>query len=187
MRYQFNKIYRSIFNWIEGISIVLLRHIWRQTVRKKVEKSMVYSCRTWAYSNRLMHAIVARIKLPFFKIFSNFVHFCPNFQISCLFLPFFWKLACMPFLPKIGPDNKWFYWNLSFYEKKNRHGWRLNIWSIAFLNQCELWIFINWYSIFANPAIRSVKSILGRTLKTKFLTQGLQWELQELLFKTSPK
>ena len=34
-------------------------------------------------------AIVARMRLPFFEIFSNFVQFCPNFQILCPFLPFF--------------------------------------------------------------------------------------------------
>ena len=28
-----------------------------------------------------------------FKIFSHFVHFWPNFQIFCLFLPFFWKIT----------------------------------------------------------------------------------------------
>ena len=38
-----------------------------------------------AYSNSLLHAITAHNHLPFFKIFSNFVHICPNFQI---FFPF---------------------------------------------------------------------------------------------------
>ena len=57
-----------------------------------------------AYSSCFMHAIVARIKLPFFKIFSNFVHFRPNFQIVLLFfLPFFWKTAGMPFLSRKSP------------------------------------------------------------------------------------
>ena len=32
------------------------------------------------YSNCFMHAIVACMRLPFFKIFSNCVHFCPNLQ-----------------------------------------------------------------------------------------------------------
>ena len=39
-----------------------------------------------AYSSGLLRAIIACNHLPFFKIFSNFVHFCPNFQI---FSPFF--------------------------------------------------------------------------------------------------
>ena len=39
-----------------------------------------------AYPRCFMHAIVARMRLPFFKIFSNFVHFCPNFQIFFFFL-----------------------------------------------------------------------------------------------------
>ena len=42
-----------------------------------------------AYSSCFIHAIVARMRLPFFKIFSNFVHFCLNFQIFYPFCPFF--------------------------------------------------------------------------------------------------
>ena len=57
-----------------------------------------------AYSSCFMHAIVAQMKLPFFKIFSIFVHFCPNFQIYGPLLPFFWKITCMLFFSKIGPD-----------------------------------------------------------------------------------
>ena len=34
--------------------------------------------------------------LPFFKIFSSFVHFCPNFQIFCRFLTF-----CCPVSKKL--------------------------------------------------------------------------------------
>ena len=33
-----------------------------------------------------IHAIVKHIRVPFFKIISDFVHFCPNFQIL---FPFF--------------------------------------------------------------------------------------------------
>ena len=61
-----------------------------------------------------MHAIVVHMRLPFFKIFSYFVGFCPNFQIFCPFLLFFllcfWKIAHMPLLSRIGPGNigvKW--------------------------------------------------------------------------------
>ena len=65
-----------------------------------------------AYSSSLLRAIIARSHLPFFKILSNFVHFCPNFQIFCRFLPFyyyfyiflhFWKIARMPLLSRIDP------------------------------------------------------------------------------------
>ena len=42
-----------------------------------------------AFSSSLLRAIIARNHLLFFKIFSNFVHFCPNFQIFCPFLTFF--------------------------------------------------------------------------------------------------
>ena len=44
-----------------------------------------------AYSSSLLRAIIACNHLPFFKIFSNFVHFCPNFQIFCPFLALFLK------------------------------------------------------------------------------------------------
>ena len=65
---------------------------------------------TRAYSSSLLRAIIARNHLLFFKIFSTFVHFCPNFQIFCpycpflnIFLPFIWKTARMPVLSRIGP------------------------------------------------------------------------------------
>ena len=72
-------------------------------------KSRDYICR--AFPSSLLCVILASNYLPFFKIFSNFVHFCSNFQIFCPFLtlfppflPFFWKITCMPLLSKIGPD-----------------------------------------------------------------------------------
>ena len=71
-----------------------------------------------------------RQSTDFFKIFSNFTHFCPNFQIFCpplLILtclchccPFFWKIACMPLLSKIGPDHhgiNLFYLSLIFFPR----------------------------------------------------------------------
>ena len=57
------------------------------------------------YSSSLLRAIIVRNPLPLFKIFSNFVHFFPNFQIFCPILIYFW-----PFLKnrthalsRIGP------------------------------------------------------------------------------------
>ena len=38
-----------------------------------------------------------------FHIFSNFVYFCQNFQILCLFLPFFLNMAYMRLFFRIGP------------------------------------------------------------------------------------
>ena len=38
-----------------------------------------------SFSSSFLQAIIARNQLPFFKIFSNFGHFCPNFQIFCPF------------------------------------------------------------------------------------------------------
>ena len=50
-----------------------------------------------AFSSSLLHAITTRNHLPFFKMFSNLIYFCPNFEIFCPFLtffpPFFWKIA----------------------------------------------------------------------------------------------
>ena len=42
-----------------------------------------------AFSSSLLRATVACSHLPFFKILSSLVHFCPNFQIFCPFLTFF--------------------------------------------------------------------------------------------------
>ena len=63
-----------------------------------------------AFFSGLLRGIIARNKLPLFKMFSNFVHFCPNFQIFCpflpfsnIFLPFFFKISRVPWLSRIGP------------------------------------------------------------------------------------
>ena len=69
-------------------------------------KPTIFEPKIRAYSSSLMCVIVACMGLPFFKIFSNFVHFCPNFQIFCPFLPFFSKIASMPLLSRIIPA-KW--------------------------------------------------------------------------------
>ena len=53
-----------------------------------------------AYSRKLLRAIIAHNHLSFFKIFSNFCTFSPLLNI---FLPFFWKIAWMPLLSRIGP------------------------------------------------------------------------------------
>ena len=60
----------------------------------------------WAYFGSLLHLIIACIHLPFFKMFSKFVHFCPNFLIFCPFLTFFdffWKITPIPLLSRISP------------------------------------------------------------------------------------
>ena len=38
-----------------------------------------------AHSSSLLRVIITCDHLPFFKIFLNFVHFCPDFQIFCPF------------------------------------------------------------------------------------------------------
>ena len=53
---------------------------------------------------QLFHAGDSRTyEAALFKNMSNFVNFCPNFQIVRPFLPFFWKVARMPLFSKIGP------------------------------------------------------------------------------------
>lgn len=56
------------------------------------------------YFSCFMHAIIASMRLPFFKILSNFLHFCQNFQTFSPFWPFFWKIARLPLSSRIGPD-----------------------------------------------------------------------------------
>ena len=41
-----------------------------------------------AYSSSLLRAIITCNPLLFFKIFSKFVYFCPNFEIFCPFSTF---------------------------------------------------------------------------------------------------
>ena len=43
------------------------------------------------FFSSLLRAIIERNQLPFFKIFLNCVHFCPNFQIFCPFFALFLK------------------------------------------------------------------------------------------------
>ena len=44
-----------------------------------------------AYSSSLLHAIITHNHLSFLKIFSDFVHLCPNLQMCCPFLALFLK------------------------------------------------------------------------------------------------
>ena len=53
----------------------------------KMITSQIVPSKARAFCSSLLCAIIACSHLPFFKIFSNFVHFCPNFQIFCPFLP----------------------------------------------------------------------------------------------------
>ena len=57
------------------------------------------------YSSSLLHAIIANNHMSFFKIFSNFVHSCPNFVLFVLFwayLYYFWKMVRMLLLSRKG-------------------------------------------------------------------------------------
>ena len=61
------------------------------------------------YSSSLLHVIITGNHLPFFKIFSNFVYFCSNFQIFCpfsMFFALFLKSCIMSFCSRIGSGFK---------------------------------------------------------------------------------
>ena len=72
-----NSFWLFLFSWISWFCFVK-----KQAVRLSDRR---------ACSSCFMHAIIARMRLSFFKIFSNFVHFCPNFQIFCPFFALFLK------------------------------------------------------------------------------------------------
>ena len=67
----------------------------------------IHAC---VYSSSLLRAKIAQNHLPFFKIFLNFAHFYPKFQIFWPFEPFFniflsfiCKIAHVPLLSRIAP------------------------------------------------------------------------------------
>ena len=116
-------IYR---NWIaQHIVLGILKQLFFQISSIDFCTSFVSSIIIFQiYTESLLHVqlsllhtqpFLAVYHLPFFKIFSNFVHFCPNFQICCSFLPlfnivfpFFRKIGRMPLLSRIGPDVAYF-------------------------------------------------------------------------------
>ena len=66
------------------------------TITKDQKRSTLFECShvARAYSSCFMHVIVARMRLAFFKMFSNCVQFCPYFVLFCLFFALFLK-NCM--------------------------------------------------------------------------------------------
>ena len=90
------------------IRIKLFKNWWNAHIFWiKVSNQGISSC--------FIRATVARMKLPFFEIFSNFVHFCLNFLTFCPFLPFFWKIPRMSLLSGIGPANTRLLFTVSSY------------------------------------------------------------------------
>ena len=51
-----------------------------------------------AYYICLLRAIIACNHLSLFKLFSRFVHFCPNFQIALFHYFFYKKITPMPLI-----------------------------------------------------------------------------------------
>ena len=82
---------RSIFRII-STSINLFYYKFQDLHKKQIK----------AYSSSLLHVIIAHSHLLSFKIFSDFVCFCTNFQIFC---PFSEKSLACPLLSRIGPAN----------------------------------------------------------------------------------
>ena len=62
-----------------------------------------------AFSSSLLHTIIARNHLPFFKIFSNLVHFLPKFSnifhFFNIFCPFSGKLYASPYFLEYSLGN----------------------------------------------------------------------------------
>ena len=83
---------------LSNLSQTALPNMWLLVLTDLINK--LYHIR--AYSSSLLCAIITHNHLPFFKIFSNFVHFCQNFKYFALF----WKDAHMPFLSTVGPAHR---------------------------------------------------------------------------------
>ena len=83
---------------LSNLSQTALPNMWLLVLIDLINK--LYHIR--AYSSSLLCAIIAHNHLPIFKIFSNFVHFCPNFKYFALF----WKNAHMSFLSTVGPAHR---------------------------------------------------------------------------------
>ena len=85
--------------WSSKASMIVLRETnFRRKYQgiKNVKWKLHFILIGRTYSSYFMHAIVARMRLPFFKIFSNFLHVCLNFQtIYTFFLPFLCKIVRM--------------------------------------------------------------------------------------------
>ena len=75
----------TIFGHTHSNIFLSALNFWYQHVKKF---SWLCSRYIRTFSSSLLCAIIARNHLLFFKIFSNFVHFCPVFQIFCLLYHF---------------------------------------------------------------------------------------------------
>ena len=93
LEYMLQKVFK-----MTGVTLtigrLLLKDIyWYQTSSRRFIHSRLFihshSHKGRAYSSCFMHVIVARMRLPFFKLFSSFVYFCPNFQTNYFFLTWF--------------------------------------------------------------------------------------------------
>ena len=100
-----------------------------------VLSSKFTACFHRAYSSCFMHAIVARMRLPFFKIFSYFVTFCSNCQIIDPFLPFFWKISRMPLVSRIGPISEQLFLRTTM---KSGFFWQICSWDFNFFRRKKL-------------------------------------------------
>lgn len=114
MLFLFNKIYQRQFSlvfikmqWNIKTKLVLLLLISFSRAGRfyywifHIRSGKLNSKWTWqGYCSRLLCAIITCNHLPFFGIFSNFVHFCLFlFNIALLF---FWTIASMSLLFRIG-------------------------------------------------------------------------------------
>ena len=98
LKYMFQKVFQMAGVKLT-ISRLLLKGIyWYQSANRRFIYSHLFihsqSHKGRAYSSCFIHVIVERMRLPFFKIFSNFGYFWSNFQKFC---PFSQNLHARPY------------------------------------------------------------------------------------------
>ena len=89
------------------------------------QKNLVQAIKVSAHSSYLLRAIIARNKLPFWKILLNLVQFLQNLPKNwhilpffIIFLPFLWTIAPMPSVPRMSPEGS----RVAGYQRRNQGG-----------------------------------------------------------------
>ena len=154
----FSNVFRSYRNetliwpliWNRAYSEAVVQRCSEKRCSWKIHKAV------FAYSSSLLREIIARNHM-LLQIFSNLVYFCPNFQIFCPFLSFFWKFAVMALLSRIGTvkapmlyskkilccfpgvnqlvDIHDLNWTYSLLMNLQKHSPRVVLWKRCFLNK----------------------------------------------------
>ena len=164
------------------------------------EFSMLIATTFWAtmtFSSCLLHVKIACNHLTFFKI-PNFVHFCPNFQTFCpfllfsnIFLPFFWKIAHMFLLSRLGQGrsfeccfhgnwNQFFSGSFQGQRKKKKYQFK------SIFDFCLWYVemslnYRNFFStkLFSEKCSQSSGFKLGLQVKFKLSQSTIVWECKK--------